>query len=58
MTNNSPLTAAELRGMKARGENVVMLTTYDASMTVHCEQAGVDILLVGDSLGMVSGSLS
>ena len=56
MTNNShksPLTAADLRGMKARGEKVVMLTTYDASMTVHCEQAGVDILLVGDSLGMV-----
>ena len=56
MTNNShksPLTAADLRGMKARGEMVVMLTTYDASMTVHCEQAGVDILLVGDSLGMV-----
>ena len=56
MTNNShksSLTAADLRGMKARGEMVVMLTTYDASMTVHCEQAGVDILLVGDSLGMV-----
>ena len=30
-----------------------MLTCYDASMTVHCERAGVDILLVGDSLGMV-----
>ena len=56
MTNNShksPLTEADLRGMKASGEKVVMLTTYDASMTVQCEQAGVDILLVGDSLGMV-----
>jgi 3-methyl-2-oxobutanoate hydroxymethyltransferase len=30
-----------------------MLTSYDASTTVHCERAGVDILLVGDSLGMV-----
>lgn len=53
MTNNSHLTAADFRAMKARGEKIVMLTTYDASMTVHCEQAGVDILLVGDSLGMV-----
>jgi 3-methyl-2-oxobutanoate hydroxymethyltransferase len=39
--------------MKARGEKIAMLTSYDASMTVHCEQAGVDVLLVGDSLGMV-----
>lgn len=56
MTHNShtsPLTAAALRALKARGEKIVMLTSYDASMTVHCEQAGVDILLVGDSLGMV-----
>ena len=49
----SPLTADDLRAMKVRGEKIVMLTTYDASMTVQCEQAGVDILLVGDSLGMV-----
>ena len=56
MTNHShtaPLSAAELKVMKARGEKIVMLTTYDASMTMQCEQAGVDILLVGDSLGMV-----
>lgn len=56
MTNNFPtslLAATDLRAMKARGEKIVMLTSYDASMTVHCEQAGVDILLVGDSLGMV-----
>ena len=47
------LTASDLRAMKAQGEKIAMLTSYDASMTVHCEQAGVDILLVGDSLGMV-----
>ena len=47
------LTASALRAMKAQGEKIAMLTCYDASMTVHCEQAGVDILLVGDSLGMV-----
>jgi len=49
----TPLTASELRAMKTRGEKIAMLTCYDASMTVHCERAGVDILLVGDSLGMV-----
>ena len=50
---SAPLTAADLRGMKARDEKIAMLTCYDASMTVLCEQAGVDVLLVGDSLGMV-----
>ena len=48
-----PLTVSDLRGMKIRGEKIAMLTCYDASMAVLCEQAGVDILLVGDSLGMV-----
>ncbi len=45
--------AATLRAMKAQGRKLVMLTSYDASLTVHCENAGVDVLLVGDSLGMV-----
>lgn len=49
----SPLTVSDLRGMKIRGEKIAMITCYDASMAVMCEQAGVDILLVGDSLGMV-----
>ncbi len=49
----SPLTAGDLRAMKAGGRKIVMLTSYDASLTVHCEDAGVDVLLVGDSLGMV-----
>ncbi len=48
-----PLTAADLRAMKAAGRKIVMLTSYDASLAVHCENAGVDVLLVGDSLGMV-----
>jgi len=45
--------AKALRTMKAQGRKLVMLTSYDASLTVHCENAGVDVLLVGDSLGMV-----
>ncbi len=42
-----------LREMKKRQEKIAVLTAYDASMTIQCEQAGVDVLLVGDSLGMV-----
>ena len=39
--------------MAARGEKIAVLTCYDASFATLCEAAGVDVLLVGDSLGMV-----
>ncbi len=39
--------------MKAAGEKIAVLTAYDASMTQHLENAGVEVILVGDSLGMV-----
>jgi 3-methyl-2-oxobutanoate hydroxymethyltransferase len=39
--------------MHASGEKIVMLTTYDASFARLANEAGVDCLLVGDSLGMV-----
>ncbi|WP_234411324.1 3-methyl-2-oxobutanoate hydroxymethyltransferase [Rhodanobacter thiooxydans] len=39
--------------MKAQGRRIVMLTAYDASFAWQLEAAGVDIALVGDSLGMV-----
>lgn len=42
-----------IRQMKQRGEKIAVLTCYDASFAALCEKAGVDILLVGDSLGMV-----
>ena len=38
---------------KARGEKFAMLTAYDATMARLLERAGIEILLVGDSLGMV-----
>lgn len=44
---------ADLRAMKARGEKIAVLTCYDASFATLIEQAGIDLLLVGDSLGMV-----
>jgi 3-methyl-2-oxobutanoate hydroxymethyltransferase len=39
--------------MKKQGEKIAVLTSYDASFTRVLEAAGVDVLLVGDSLGMV-----
>jgi len=39
--------------MKERGQRIVMLTAYDATMARLCDRAGVDLLLVGDSLGNV-----
>lgn len=44
---------AELQHMAATGEKIAMLTCYDATFAKLSEAAGVDILLVGDSLGMV-----
>jgi 3-methyl-2-oxobutanoate hydroxymethyltransferase len=42
-----------LKAMKAEGRKIVMLTAYDASFAAQLESAGVDVALVGDSLGMV-----
>ena len=42
-----------LQQMAEHGEKIAVLTCYDASFAALCETAGVDVLLVGDSLGMV-----
>lgn len=43
----------EIMAMKAAGAKITMLTAYDASMAAMLAGCGVDVLLVGDSLGMV-----
>jgi 3-methyl-2-oxobutanoate hydroxymethyltransferase len=47
------VTVPGLKAMKAEGRKIVMLTAYDASFAAQLETAGVDVALVGDSLGMV-----
>ena len=43
----------EIQAMKQQGEKIVMLTAYDYPSARIAEEAGVDMILVGDSLGMV-----
>jgi len=47
------LRVPDLALMKERGERIVMLTAYDATMARLFDQSGIDLLLVGDSLGHV-----
>jgi 3-methyl-2-oxobutanoate hydroxymethyltransferase len=46
-------TLTTLQALRDKGEKIAVLTCYDASFAALIEAAGVDILLVGDSLGMV-----
>ncbi len=46
-------TISTLERMKADGEKIAVITSYDASFTRQIEAAGMDVILVGDSLGMV-----
>ncbi len=53
MAEGQTLNAAALQAMRERGQPIVALTCYDASFARLLEDSGVDVLLVGDSLGMV-----
>jgi len=52
-TSEHRVTVPWLRARKSRGERIAMLTAYDFTFASLFDQAGIDVLLVGDSLGNV-----
>ena len=48
-----PVRVPDLRAMKERGDKVAVWTAYDFTMARLLDRAGIDVILVGDSLGMV-----
>lgn len=48
------VTVATIRELKAKGEPITMVTAYDYAMAKNVNEAGVEMILVGDSLGMVT----
>ncbi len=48
-----PVNVSTLADMRANGEPIACLTAYDASFALLVDRAGTDLILVGDSLGMV-----
>jgi 3-methyl-2-oxobutanoate hydroxymethyltransferase len=52
-SNRKKVTTAALRAKKERGEPITVLTAYDYPTALAMDRAGVDAILVGDSLGMV-----
>ncbi|MGB5809110.1 MAG: 3-methyl-2-oxobutanoate hydroxymethyltransferase [Polyangiales bacterium] len=53
VSDDRPVTVPALRQMKRKGQRIAMVTAYDATFARLFDQAGIDVLLVGDSLGMV-----
>lgn len=53
MTRAKALSIDQLMQMKRDGEKIAMLTCYDATFARAMDRAGIDVILVGDSLGMV-----
>lgn len=53
MKADAPVTLTTLRKMKREGEKIVSLTAYDATFARLMDELGIDVILVGDSLGMV-----
>lgn len=52
-TSKKPTTVLSLQAMKARGEKITVLTAYDYAFARIMDQAGIDMILVGDSAGSV-----
>ena len=58
LPQRKPVSLPRLAEMRERGEKITMLTAYDATFAAVADAAGVEALLVGDSLGMVCQGLS
>jgi 3-methyl-2-oxobutanoate hydroxymethyltransferase len=56
--SRKPISLPRLRELHASGEKITMLTAYDATFAAVADAAGVECILVGDSLGMVCQGLS
>ncbi len=51
--SRNAITVPKLQAMRDAGEKIAMLTCYDASFAALLDRAGVDVMLIGDSLGNV-----
>ncbi|MDP2015059.1 3-methyl-2-oxobutanoate hydroxymethyltransferase [Hydrogenophaga sp.] len=58
LPQRKPVSLPRLNEMRERGEKITMLTAYDATFAAVADAAGVECILVGDSLGMVCQGLS
>ena len=52
-SSSNPVTISTLNEMKVRGEKIACLTAYDATFSALESSCGVEVILVGDSLGMI-----
>ena len=57
LPTRKPISLPRLNDMRARGDKITMLTAYDATFAAVADAAGVECILVGDSLGMVCQGL-
>jgi len=57
MATRRPISLPRLLEMHTRGEKITMLTSYDATFAAVADAAGVECILIGDSLGMVCQGL-
>ncbi|WP_101049351.1 3-methyl-2-oxobutanoate hydroxymethyltransferase [Macromonas nakdongensis] len=58
LPGRKPVSLPRLQEMRERGDKITMLTAYDATFAAVADSAGVECLLIGDSLGMVCQGLS
>ncbi len=58
LPQRKPISLPRLNELRERGEKITMLTAYDATFAAVADSAGVECLLIGDSLGMVCQGLS